>query len=105
MAAFATHEALDCVTTRAGSRSYVFVVFRFVAEPRAALEALRGSKVKSAFIWVEYTWKGQKQATSTVEDHSHLVKRELACKGFCWSTNERGKNSYQCSPGGLTQYT
>uniref|UniRef100_A0A453LBS6 Uncharacterized protein n=1 Tax=Aegilops tauschii subsp. strangulata TaxID=200361 RepID=A0A453LBS6_AEGTS len=49
MAAFALHEALDCIITRAGSCSYVFVVFRFVAESGAALEVLR------AFISVEYT--------------------------------------------------
>jgi len=27
------------------------------------------------------------------------------CQGFCWSMNERGKNSYQCSLGGFIQYT
>ena len=54
MAAFAPHEALDCAVTRAGSRSYAFVLFRSVAESRAALEALRGSKVKGAFIRVEF---------------------------------------------------
>lgn len=54
MAAFAPHEALDCVVTRTGSRSYAFVLFRSVAESRAALEALRGSKVKGAFIRVEF---------------------------------------------------
>ncbi|KAM3258945.1 hypothetical protein ACQJBY_050610 [Aegilops geniculata] len=54
MAAFAPHEALDCAVTRAGSRSFAFVLFRSVAESRAALEALRGSKVKGAFIRVEF---------------------------------------------------
>uniref|UniRef100_A0A8I6XUP4 RRM domain-containing protein n=1 Tax=Hordeum vulgare subsp. vulgare TaxID=112509 RepID=A0A8I6XUP4_HORVV len=54
MAAFAPHGALDCVVMRAGSRSYAFVLFRSVDESRAALEALRGSKVKGLPIRVEF---------------------------------------------------
>uniref|UniRef100_A0A8R7QGZ4 Uncharacterized protein n=1 Tax=Triticum urartu TaxID=4572 RepID=A0A8R7QGZ4_TRIUA len=56
MAAFAPHEALDCVIACVGSSNYVFVLFCSVTKSWDALEALRGSKVKSAFIWVEYTW-------------------------------------------------
>ena len=55
MAVFTLQEALNYVVTRAGSCSYVFIVFCSVPESRAALEALHGSKVNSAFIWVEYT--------------------------------------------------
>ena len=54
MAAFAPHGALDCALSRAGSRSYAFVLFRSLAESRAALEALRGSKVKGSFIRIEF---------------------------------------------------
>uniref|UniRef100_A0ACD5XZT7 Uncharacterized protein n=2 Tax=Avena sativa TaxID=4498 RepID=A0ACD5XZT7_AVESA len=54
MAAFAPHGALDCALSRAGSRSYAFVLFRSLAESRAALEALRGSKVKGSAIRIEF---------------------------------------------------
>jgi RNA recognition motif-containing protein len=54
MAAFAPHGALDCALSRAGSRSYAFVLFRSLAESRAALEALRGSKVKGSSIRIEF---------------------------------------------------
>ena len=55
IAASDPHEALDCVIACIGSHSYMFVLLCFVTESRDALEALRGSKVKSVFIWVEYT--------------------------------------------------
>ncbi|CAM0952430.1 unnamed protein product [Alopecurus aequalis] len=54
MAAFAPHGALDCALSRAGSRSYAFVLFRSLPESRAALEALRGSKVKGSSIRIEF---------------------------------------------------
>ena len=54
MAAFAPHEALDCVVTHTVFCSYTFVLFCSVANSRAALEALCGSKVKGAFIRVEF---------------------------------------------------
>ncbi|XP_047071562.1 flowering time control protein FPA-like isoform X3 [Lolium rigidum] len=54
MAAFAPHGALDCALSRAGARSYAFVLFRSVAESRAALEALRGSRVKGSAIRIEF---------------------------------------------------
>uniref|UniRef100_A0A453LBV5 RRM domain-containing protein n=1 Tax=Aegilops tauschii subsp. strangulata TaxID=200361 RepID=A0A453LBV5_AEGTS len=54
MAAFALHEALECVVTHAVFCSYAFVLFCSVADSRAALEALCGSKVKGAFIRVEF---------------------------------------------------
>ncbi|PNT64948.1 hypothetical protein BRADI_4g35250v3 [Brachypodium distachyon] len=54
MAAFTAHGALDCVLTRAGSRSYSFVLFRSLSESRAALEALRGAKVKGSSIRIEF---------------------------------------------------
>ncbi|KAM0930083.1 hypothetical protein ACQ4PT_001157 [Festuca glaucescens] len=54
MAAFAPHGALDCALSRAGARSYAFVLFRSLAESRAALEALRGSKVKGSEIRIDF---------------------------------------------------
>ncbi|KAM0879513.1 hypothetical protein ACQ4PT_034188 [Festuca glaucescens] len=54
MAAFAPHGALDCALSRAGARSYAFVLFRSIAESRAALEALRGSRVKGSAIRIEF---------------------------------------------------
>ncbi|XP_051188864.1 flowering time control protein FPA isoform X3 [Lolium perenne] len=54
MAAFVPHGALDCALSRAGARSYAFVLFRAVAESRAALEALRGSRVKGSAIRIEF---------------------------------------------------
>ena len=54
MAAFAPHGALNCALSRAGSRSYAFVLFRSLAESQPALEALRGSKVKGSFIRIEF---------------------------------------------------
>uniref|UniRef100_A0A8R7QHZ5 RRM domain-containing protein n=1 Tax=Triticum urartu TaxID=4572 RepID=A0A8R7QHZ5_TRIUA len=54
VASFALHKALDCVIMCVGYRSYAFIIFRSIAECHTTLEVLHGSKVKGAFILIEF---------------------------------------------------
>ncbi|KAG8050536.1 hypothetical protein GUJ93_ZPchr0009g2360 [Zizania palustris] len=76
MAAFSPHGSLDCVLARAGPRSYAFVLFRSVAEARAALDALQGSKVKGSSVRLEFARPARAVKNLWVSGISSSISKE-----------------------------
>uniref|UniRef100_A0A0D9XFN4 Reticulon-like protein n=1 Tax=Leersia perrieri TaxID=77586 RepID=A0A0D9XFN4_9ORYZ len=97
MAAFSPHGGLDCAMARAGPRSYAFVLFRSVAEARAALGSLQGSKVKGSPLKIEFArparavkslWVGGISSSISKEELEEEFKKFGQVDGVAFSCDQ-----------------